>query len=340
MSVPDDFLWVAGSGRKRVLGTHLRLPVGDGEEGDAEFLTVLLHLAEDLLQIRILRATSCLVIRAVRNSTMFTVQCVPTNYQSGFGRGFIKSDRYQHGGCNGNRISYFVTSSSALKRHLYHADMSRRRSSIAQPDKKVFLLSGFDAEERKTLSKTINQLGGSVLDCQEFRTTSSHIILGKLSRSEKYLGACATGKWALHPSYVRDSLAAGVFLDEEQYEWCADRVINGPGVDEELAYASRRWRFLLGAEIGAFSGWRVAVVTGPKRAKDPQPDIMDYLVQLGPTTPNDSQQTNDNSFLAESQTSITGSKFPYKTNNAESNRLQLLNSDQITFRVNQDLDCN
>ena len=58
---------------------------------------------------------------------------------------------------------------------------------------------------------------------QEFRSQCTHVILGKLSRSEKYLCVCATGKWALHPEYVDDSMTAGEFLDEEQYEWCDNR---------------------------------------------------------------------------------------------------------------------
>jgi len=36
---------------------------------------------------------------------------------------------------------------------------------------------------------------------------------------------------------------------------------------QALAYASRRWRFVLGGIGGAFAEWKVAVVTGQKRAK-------------------------------------------------------------------------
>lgn len=44
--------------------------------------------------------------------------------------------------------------------------MSRRRSQVAAPGRKVFMLSGLSQEERKRLHRHIQQLGGTVLECQ------------------------------------------------------------------------------------------------------------------------------------------------------------------------------
>ncbi|KAH3887490.1 uncharacterized protein LOC127843697 [Dreissena polymorpha] len=140
--------------------------------------------------------------------------------------------------------------------------MSKRKLSL-EPGKRVFLLSGIDKDPRKTLCSMIKLLNGTVLVSQDFRCDCTHVIVGKLSREEKFLGALASGKWVVHADYVYDSHRAGEFLDEEQYEWCCDRILGKYEVNKEIAFASRRWRIMLGA---AFSGWKVAVVAGRERA--------------------------------------------------------------------------
>ena len=59
---------------------------------------------------------------------------------------------------------------------------------------------------------------------QDFKSYCTHIIASKLTKSEKVLGGMATGKWILHPDYVHDSYTAGNWLDEEQYEFCDERI--------------------------------------------------------------------------------------------------------------------
>ena len=108
-----------------------------------------------------------------------------------------------------------------------------------------------------------------ILILQDFKSHCTHVVCGKLTRSEKFLGACATGKWVLHPDYIRESVVAKDWLDEEQFEWCDDHVTRKviQVIPLELAYASRRWRFMLGDQNRAFTGWKVAVVVGANRAK-------------------------------------------------------------------------
>ncbi|XP_045160213.2 uncharacterized protein LOC123525321 isoform X2 [Mercenaria mercenaria] len=132
---------------------------------------------------------------------------------------------------------------------------------------KVFLLSGVGDSVRKGLARKIHLLGGKYFDLEDFKAMCTHVVCGRLSRSEKFLGACATGTWVLHPDYVQDSYLAGSWLDEEQYEWCDDHITQKYQVDMSLALAARRWRFLLGDVSAAFTGWKVAVIAGAKKSK-------------------------------------------------------------------------
>ncbi|KAH7820575.1 uncharacterized protein MONOS_8796 [Monocercomonoides exilis] len=50
----------------------------------------------------------------------------------------------------------------------------------------------------------------------------THLILGSFSRSVKLIFAISAGCWVLKPSYLTDSLKAGYFLDETDYELTAE----------------------------------------------------------------------------------------------------------------------
>ncbi|KAL4233428.1 SMC5-SMC6 complex localization factor protein 1 [Mactra antiquata] len=143
------------------------------------------------------------------------------------------------------------------------ASSNRRSRSL---NIKVFLLSGFEINRRKDLGKKIERLGGKHCDIKHFNAGCTHVICEQLSRSEKFLGACATGKWLLHSSYIEDCCVAECWLDEEQYEWCDYHISKSFPVDNDLAIVSRRWRFLLGDTSLAFSGWKVAVVASQSKS--------------------------------------------------------------------------
>ena len=68
------------------------------------------------------------------------------------------------------------------------------------------------------------------------------IHTGKASRTEKYLGACAAGKWVLHKSYLEECRASHSFVKEEPHEWGA---IKPGGVVQPLEAAPRTWRLAL-----------------------------------------------------------------------------------------------
>ena len=99
------------------------------------------------------------------------------------------------------------------------------------------------------------------------------IVAGKASRTEKFLGACAAGKWVLHKSYMEACRAERKFVEvrdetvlyscwnhtsyhtpmlctaivlihvqEEDHEW---GVNTGGNELQPLEYAPRRWRVAL-----------------------------------------------------------------------------------------------
>ena len=94
------------------------------------------------------------------------------------------------------------------------------------------------------------------------------MLTAKVTRSEKMLGAVASGLWVLHPSYVSASLSAGKWLDEKKYEWgnLENRFFkNSRGVEYNIAKAARKWRNLATGDSGPFTGMRVILHMPVKR---------------------------------------------------------------------------
>ncbi|XP_050401967.1 SMC5-SMC6 complex localization factor protein 1 [Patella vulgata] len=142
--------------------------------------------------------------------------------------------------------------------------MTKRTRHQLNPNR-IFLLSGFSNEKRQDLAKKIRALGGVYFDIEFFKSNSTHIICGKLSRSEKFLGACATGKWILKANYIEDSYLKKQWLQEELFEWTTE---DGSSPElKELASAPRRWResYIINNEK-SFDGFKAALlVEGNKR---------------------------------------------------------------------------
>ncbi|XP_048255683.1 uncharacterized protein LOC124138844 [Haliotis rufescens] len=128
----------------------------------------------------------------------------------------------------------------------------------------VFLMSGLSGEERKKYGKIIQQLGGIYFDIESFKASCTHLICGKLSRSEKYLGACATGRWILKPEYLTASDRVKEWLPEEDFEWQPKH--GQKSQSDPLVLAPIRWRlqFSLTGEP-AFKGWKVSVVVSDNK---------------------------------------------------------------------------
>nr|XP_010300811.1 PREDICTED: DNA topoisomerase 2-binding protein 1 [Balearica regulorum gibbericeps] len=138
-----------------------------------------------------------------------------------------------------------------------------------EPEKHCkFQLSSLNPQERFDYCHLIEELGGIVLEKQCFDPSCTHIVVGHPLRNEKFLASMAAGKWVLHRSYLEACRGAGCFVQEEDYEWGSNSILNVlPGINvnqKKLALAAMRWRKKIhkgrqetGVVEGAFSGWKV-----------------------------------------------------------------------------------
>ncbi|XP_013158549.1 DNA topoisomerase 2-binding protein 1 isoform X1 [Falco peregrinus] len=138
-----------------------------------------------------------------------------------------------------------------------------------EPEKqRKFQLSSLNPQERFDYCHLIEELGGIVLEKQCFDPSCTHVVVGHPLRNEKFLASMAAGKWVLHRSYLEACRGAGCFVQEEDYEWGSNSILNVlPGINvnqKKLALAALRWRKKIdkgrqetGVVEGAFSGWKV-----------------------------------------------------------------------------------
>ncbi len=68
-------------------------------------------------------------------------------------------------------------------------------AKIVKQKKKIFLATGVNINQRSYLAKTIQKLGGTFLQSDVWRPECTHLIVGRPSRTEKCLAACAAGAW-------------------------------------------------------------------------------------------------------------------------------------------------
>ncbi|XP_020773254.2 SMC5-SMC6 complex localization factor protein 1 isoform X2 [Boleophthalmus pectinirostris] len=121
----------------------------------------------------------------------------------------------------------------------------------------VFQISGIKKPEiKKCLIKGIRKLGGKYIGGSVYQHSSTHFIVPQVLPSEKFLAACAAGKWVVTPNYVLDSVKNGSWLPEELYEVAISTSTTS------AFYPVRQWRERVasGTLKGAFQGWRVLLM--------------------------------------------------------------------------------
>ena len=121
-------------------------------------------------------------------------------------------------------------------------DGNSRQTSIPS-NQKVFLATGIPSAQRPYVRSVIERLGGRFVfgDCWD--TNCTHIIIGRPSRTEKCLAACASGTWFLKISYIEASDAANEFVDEKIHE-CQETDFKSKE-ERETIRAARNWRSLI-----------------------------------------------------------------------------------------------
>uniref|UniRef100_A0A1A7WEM4 Ankyrin repeat domain 32 n=1 Tax=Iconisemion striatum TaxID=60296 RepID=A0A1A7WEM4_9TELE len=129
----------------------------------------------------------------------------------------------------------------------------------------VFQVSGIkNREKKRILLKGINQLGGKYIGGSVYRHSSTHLIIPQVLPGEKFLAACAAGKWVVTPNYILDSVQNGSWLEERLYEVAIFTRSSA------AFYPVRQWREKVsnGRITGAFQGWRVLLMVQEPTRRD------------------------------------------------------------------------
>uniref|UniRef100_T1JIZ8 BRCT domain-containing protein n=1 Tax=Strigamia maritima TaxID=126957 RepID=T1JIZ8_STRMM len=117
-----------------------------------------------------------------------------------------------------------------------------------------FMFTGFrqkDTDQRAHLVNKIQRLGGIYYEAEHFKLNCTHVICARLCRSEKFLCACAAGKWVVTPEFIEKSFDASEWLKEEDYEWkFSDLPINANDALVDLCRAPRRSRQFVAWQYG------------------------------------------------------------------------------------------
>eukprot|EP00117_Sycon_ciliatum_P007574 scpid99604/ scgid0205/ DNA topoisomerase 2-binding protein 1-B; DNA topoisomerase II-binding protein 1-B; Xmus101 len=103
------------------------------------------------------------------------------------------------------------------------AQQAARNRRARQPTSRRFMLTFFSSDERQELTTKIRSLDGVVIEDSTFDSSTTHVIARLPNRNEKFLSACASGKWVLSPAYIKESCRHGRWLEEEPYEWTVER---------------------------------------------------------------------------------------------------------------------
>ena len=96
----------------------------------------------------------------------------------------------------------------------------------------------------------------------------THLVIGSPTRSEKYLAACAAGKWVVRPSFIRKSAESTTFVEEAEHEIRELPSKSKHSNGDALGKAPKRWRLILTNDperSGAFDGWKVLLCVGQSK---------------------------------------------------------------------------
>ncbi|XP_037759174.1 SMC5-SMC6 complex localization factor protein 1 isoform X3 [Chelonia mydas] len=133
--------------------------------------------------------------------------------------------------------------------------------------KRRIQLTGFKKQEKAAIVELLLTLDCVFIDTEQYRNCT-HLIAKQLSKSEKFLAACAAGKWILTKDYIINSVESGRWLDETTYEW-GYKIEKGSHYSPQMQSSPKRWREELtcSGALGAFHRWKVILLVkeGDKR---------------------------------------------------------------------------
>ncbi|XP_028603828.2 SMC5-SMC6 complex localization factor protein 1 isoform X1 [Podarcis muralis] len=126
--------------------------------------------------------------------------------------------------------------------------------------KRRIQLTGFKKQEKKALIKLLQTLKCVFFNTTEYRDCT-HLIAKRPCKSEKFLAACAAGKWILTKDYIINSAESGRWLDETTYEW-GYKIEKVSHYSPQMQSAPKRWRekLIRSGAAGAFHRWKVVLL--------------------------------------------------------------------------------
>ncbi|NXT53012.1 SLF1 protein, partial [Pluvianellus socialis] len=156
---------------------------------------------------------------------------------------------------------------------------------------RIIQLTGFKKQEKKALLEWLFKLDCVFLDDKKYRNCT-HLIAKKLCKSEKFLAACAAGKWILTKEYIINSAESGRWLDETTYEWGYENE-KDTHYSPQMQSAPKRWREELTRSCapGAFHRWKVVL---PVKEGDKRMASIRRVLQAGKATVCSSQSAERN----------------------------------------------
>ncbi|KAM5194299.1 SMC5-SMC6 complex localization factor protein 1 isoform 2-T3 [Mantella aurantiaca] len=179
----------------------------------------------------------------------------------------------------------------------------------------IVQMTGFRDAEKDSLARMLSKLPCAFIDSEKFKNCT-HLIAKKPCRSEKWLAACASGKWVLTKEYVINSAESGRWLDETTFEW-GYKMERDAHYSPQMQSAPKRWREHLThtRALGAFSRWKVVLLI---EDADKERESFLRVLSAGQATLCDAQNpeggithvfTNNKSFLKDKEKTSNASYY-------------------------------
>ncbi|XP_069483742.1 SMC5-SMC6 complex localization factor protein 1 [Ambystoma mexicanum] len=178
--------------------------------------------------------------------------------------------------------------------------------------KPTIQLTGFKNKEKDALVRLLFKLDCIFIDSEKY-ADCTHLIAKNVCKSEKWLAACASGKWVLTKEYVIDSAKSGRWLSEATYEW-GNKLEKYPNFTSMMNTAPKRWReeLTFTGSPGAFFRWKVILLM---KESDKRKDAFERVLLAGKATvcnPQNAEEgithvfTNNSIYMEEKEKHVFG----------------------------------
>lgn len=133
-----------------------------------------------------------------------------------------------------------------------------KRILYLQPKRKIFQFTGLPTLFKNKAIELLKSYNLTYVDSETFyheKEMTTHLIMGKINTSEKFLSAVANGCWILKPEFI-DEFDNSDNFNYSKYEWVLDDTIEKH--DRRLVGCIRPWRrYVANTNKPAFFNWRV-----------------------------------------------------------------------------------